>query len=53
MAGEFIREYSVDDEQIDRYCALPDALVIPGHDATESWEWEKIYINAGTEWRKM
>jgi len=52
-ATRFVKEYAVDDEQIERYCVLPDGLYIPGHDAMESWDYGNIYANRGDGWTKL
>ena len=52
-SGLFVNHLTVDDEQIDRYCVLPDGLYIPGHDATESWEYGNIYFERGSGWQKL
>lgn len=51
--GEFLQEFEVDDEQIERYCVLSDGLYIPGHDAMESWDYGNIYVHHGTGWTKL
>lgn len=42
--GRFEMQGQVDDEQIDRLVVLDGQLVIPGHDARESWQWGNVYV---------
>lgn len=42
--GRFEIQGQVDDEQIDRLVVLDGQLVIPGHDARESWQWGNVYV---------
>jgi hypothetical protein len=49
----FVNEFSVDDEQISRYCRIGDSLFIPGHDAMESWDFGNIYVNESAGWQKL
>jgi hypothetical protein len=51
--ARFVAEFSVDDEQIGRYCPIGDRLFIPGYDAMESWSFGNLYVNEGTGWQKL
>lgn len=46
-------EFTVDEEQIDRFILLGDALVIPGHDSLEGWELGNWYRRNAGDWIKM
>lgn len=48
----FINEYTVAEEQIDKFRILDSILYLPGHDATESWSFGNIYSQAGSQWIK-
>ncbi|UCD49177.1 MAG: hypothetical protein JSW27_16790 [Phycisphaerales bacterium] len=43
VKDEFLREGTVDDEQIDRYYTHDGQLYIPGHDPIESWRLGNFY----------
>ena len=45
--GDITEEVWVDDEQIDRFRVLNEALYIPGHDPQESWDRGNFYILSG------
>ncbi|MFC2081912.1 hypothetical protein ACFLR0_01875 [Candidatus Bipolaricaulota bacterium] len=49
----FKTEFSVDDEQVEKYRELSDGLYIPGHDAMESWDNGNLYVNRGEGWTKL
>ena len=40
---QFVEEYDVDDEQIDRFYVFDNSLVIPGHDSRKSWASGTLY----------
>ncbi|DAB28308.1 MAG: hypothetical protein A2513_08810 [Sulfurimonas sp. RIFOXYD12_FULL_33_39] len=46
---EFKTEAIVDDEQIDIIDVFENKLYIPGHDATQNWEYANIYIKNNNE----
>lgn len=51
--GQFKREFTVDDEQIDIYYVFDGRLYTPGHDPRESWELGNFYrLEANGEWKK-
>lgn len=39
----FIKEFVVDEEQIDVYNILDGELYVPGHDPTQTWDWGNLY----------
>ncbi len=45
-------EFTVDDEQIDRFVLLDGVLTIPGHDAREGWRFGNWYTRAADGWEK-
>ena len=49
---EFHKEFTADDEAIDRYVVLDGKLAFPGVDATESWDFGNVYILTDKGWRK-
>ena len=51
--NKFVNEYVVAEEQIDRFRVIGDKLYIPGHDATQKWDFGNFYtrIRLG-EWKK-
>ncbi|MHC4777540.1 MAG: hypothetical protein ACYTFG_03065 [Planctomycetota bacterium] len=51
---EFTTEFTVQDEAIVRYRILDGHLVIPGVDATESWDFGNVYVKApsSSPWKK-
>ncbi|MBN2382263.1 5'-nucleotidase C-terminal domain-containing protein [bacterium] len=50
--SEYKTEFTVDDEAIYRYEVVSGQLVIPGPDATESWDFGNIYVLAEHGWTK-
>ncbi len=50
---KFSNEYIVDEEQIDRFHVFNNILFIPGHDATESWNFENFYTYNNKQWNKQ
>jgi hypothetical protein len=51
--NKFVVEGRIDDDQVDIFKILDDTLVIPGHDAKQSWSWGNFYLrNVGTKWEK-
>lgn len=51
--GTFFQETIVADEQIEQFRVLNDQLMVPGHDATESWAWGNVYRRLSADgWRK-
>lgn len=50
--GNFSTVFTVDDEQIDRFFVFGDDLYIPGHDATQSWDWGNLYRLTQGAWTK-
>ena len=51
--GEFQNEYTVDEEQVSSFRDYEGSLLIPGVDATESWDYGNLYIKDNTGWRKL
>ena len=52
-SSKFVNEYVVAEEQIDRFRVIGDTLYIPGHDATQKWNFGNFYTRTGTgEWKK-
>lgn len=50
----FQKEFSVDDEQIDIFELFGTNLVIPGHDATQSWDYGNFYVKSTQgDWTKF
>ncbi|MFV1958213.1 MAG: hypothetical protein ACC662_02245, partial [Planctomycetota bacterium] len=50
--GRFSTETTVDDEAILRFRVLDGRLVVPGVDATESWEFGNVYVREEGDWTK-
>jgi hypothetical protein len=50
--GKFAREFTVDDEAVYRYRVLDGRLVVPGPDATESWDFGNVYVREESGWTK-
>jgi hypothetical protein len=50
---EFRTDFKVDEEGIDLFRLIGDALYIPGVDATESWDYGNLYRNEGGGWEKL
>jgi len=50
--GKFAREGRVDDEAIHKFCVVSDRLVIPGVDATDSWDLGNVYVREEGRWTK-
>jgi len=50
--GEYLVEFTVDDEGIRRYRVLDGKLVIPGLDATGDWDYGNIYVKEQEGWVK-
>jgi hypothetical protein len=52
-SNQWVQEGHVDDEQIDHFTLLDGALVTPGHDPRQSWEWGNFYVrSAEGKWTK-
>jgi hypothetical protein len=49
----FTKEFTVDDEQIDRYKIFNAKLYIPGHDPRESWSLGNFYRRDLAGWTKV
>ena len=49
---KFSFEYEVAEEQVDLFKVYNKTLYIPGHDATENWEYGNIYIKRNGAWIK-
>ena len=50
----FTNEFYVDDEQIDIFKIYNNTLFIPGHDATESWDYGNFYTKQTQKtWNKL
>jgi len=51
--NKFIKEFVVDEEQIDMYYSFGDFLFIPGHDSRDSWDLGNFYTMGQNEtWEK-
>ncbi len=49
----FIYEFYVDDEQVDIFKVYNNTLYVPGHDATQSWDYGNFYTkNSQSTWQK-
>ena len=53
MESRFVKEFIVDDEQIDHYRIIDGKLIIPGHDPKESWDLGNYYILNENKWKKI
>jgi len=51
--GEFVNEFTVDEEGIYTYKIIDGTLMIPGIDATEDWLFGNIYILENDAWTKL
>jgi len=52
LSGDFITEFTIDDEAIKKYCVLDGKLALPGVDATENWDYGNIYLLDTDGWLK-
>lgn len=53
-SNTFKEEYKVAEEQINIYKTYNDTLYIPGHDATQKWDFGNIYIKTKQKkWKKL
>jgi len=50
---KFLTEFTVDEEQIDRYRVIDDQLYIPGHDPRDPWELGNFYRLTDKGWEKV
>ena len=50
---QFVEEYDVDDEQIDRFYVFDNSLVIPGHDSRKSWASGTLYRRGDSDWNSL
>ena len=50
---EFLTEFTVDEEQIDRYRIIDDQLYIPGHDPRDPWDLGNFYRLTDSGWEKV
>lgn len=51
--GDFVKEGTVQDEQIDAYYTHRGRLYIPGHDPMQSWDWGNLYCRQDDgRWKK-
>jgi hypothetical protein len=48
----FVKEYTVNEEQIDIFKILNGSLYIPGHDSRESWDYGNFYKHTQDGWVK-
>ena len=53
QSGCFETEFTVDEEQIDRYRTIGGRLYIPGHDPCQSWDWGNFYRLTNDGWEKV
>jgi hypothetical protein len=49
----FVQEFTVDDEEIRWFGVFGDEMLVPGIDATESWDFGNIYTFDGSTWTKL
>jgi len=49
----FTKDFTVDEEQVDRYKIYDGKLYIPGHDPRESWSLGNFYRKDLTGWKKF
>ncbi|MCA9031991.1 MAG: hypothetical protein KDA66_14345, partial [Planctomycetaceae bacterium] len=49
---EFVTEYTVDEEAIQRYRLYGNRLFLPGTDSTESGEFGNLYVRDASTWKK-
>lgn len=52
-ANKFIKEYTVNEEQIDIYKIVNGQLYIPGHDPRDSWDFGNFYTLNNGQWNKI
>lgn len=52
-SGEFTKEYTVNEEQIDIFRIINGNLFIPGHDPREPWDLGNYYTLSGSTWTKV
>ncbi len=52
QSGCFRTEFTVDEEQVDRYRIIGNHLFIPGHDPLEPWDWGNFYYLIDGGWKK-
>lgn len=52
ISGKFDYEYKVAEEQVDIFKVYNDSLYIPGHDATQKWDFGNIYKKSANKWFK-
>ena len=52
-SNKFITQYTVNEEQIDKYKVLNGKLYIPGTDARESWDYGNFYTLDNDQWTKF
>jgi hypothetical protein len=50
--GDFITEFTVDEEGIYTYKVIDGTLMIPGIDATEDWHFGNLYLLQDGQWTK-
>lgn len=50
LTGVFVNEFTVEEEQIERFRIIQDTLVIPGHDPTDGGSKGSLYYQAGDQW---
>lgn len=51
--NKFTTQYTVNEEQIDKYKVLNGKLYIPGTDARESWDYGNFYVMDNDQWTKF
>jgi hypothetical protein len=49
----FEKEFRIDDEYVTIFRDYPERLLIPGINATESWDFGNLYIKEKGAWRKL
>lgn len=53
VVNKFVTQYSVNEEQIDKYKVLNGKLYIPGTDSKESWDYGNFYVMDNDQWNKF
>jgi len=51
--NRFVKEFVVDDEQIDHFRIIDGQLITPGHDPKEAWDLGNFYILEEGQWKKI
>jgi hypothetical protein len=51
--AKFVKEFTVDDESIDRFRTFGEHLYLPGIDAREDFSFGNLYVRRHGEWKKQ